>query len=62
MAFISEGKNVCRKYPTILRTNLQDEPSKEPARDSEKVGDGEAEDETGELTVSKSVDGKSDLR
>ena len=38
------------------KTNLQNEPSKEPARDSEKIGDSEAEDETGKLTVSKSVE------
>ena len=37
------------------KIHLQNEPSKEPARDSEKIRDGEAEDETGKLTVSKSV-------
>ena len=58
VAFISEGKNVWRKHPTILKTHLQNEPSKEPARDSEKIGDSEAEDETGKLTVSKSMKGK----
>ena len=36
-------------------THLQYEPSKEPARDGEKVRDSEAEDETGKLAVSKSV-------
>ena len=36
-------------------THLQYEPSKEPARDGEKVRDSEAEDETGKLAVSESV-------
>ena len=47
------------KHP--ITTHLQNEPSKEPARDSEKIGDSEAEDETGKLTVSKSVEGQSHL-
>ena len=42
-------------YSQQKKTHLQYEPSKEPARDGEKVRDSEAEDETGKLTVSKSV-------
>ena len=41
------------KKPSIT-TDLQYEPSKKPTGDSEKVGDGETEDETGKLTVAKS--------
>ena len=53
---LQDVKPTSDKHP--ITTHLQNEPSKEPARDSEKIGDSEAEDETGKLTVSKSMKGK----
>ena len=56
---LQDMKPASDKHP--ITTHLQNEPSKEPTRDGEKIGDSEAEDETGKLTVSKSVEGQSHL-